>query len=124
MKKLWEVEHPYYCNQNNYFDNGCFEQCDSWASFVDENEDLDMNLVFRWDWELLIDKDGKPMPMNPDPYYRDGKLLIFYIGQRKGLFRSVEIAVCQADEPMIREWLLIRYEHLKKLWSPFNDQPS
>lgn len=23
MSHLWEVDHPYYCNLGNYFDNNC-----------------------------------------------------------------------------------------------------
>lgn len=54
---LWDIDHPYYCNEGNYFarDADCHCHCHykSWPEFVAEqgNADLDMNLVFRFDWE-------------------------------------------------------------------------
>lgn len=49
---LWEIDHPYYCNEGNYFSVGCGEHYNRWQDFIDEqgDNDLDMNLVFRFDW--------------------------------------------------------------------------
>lgn len=118
-KRLWEVDHPYYCNLGNYFSNDCGQRFRSWAEFEEssEDEDLDLNLVFRWDWQTRTDDNGDAAP-HPDDNYRADSLEIFYIGQRKGIYRFVEVEVCRADEPAVRAWLAKRYEHLKKLWEP------
>lgn len=117
---LWDVEHPYYCNQGNYFANDCGQRFGSWGDFAsaEGNADLDLNLVFRWDWEVRGDSDSKRDP-HPDDNYRADKLLLFYMGQRKGLYRYAVIEVCRADEPAVKAWLAVRWEHMKKLWGPF-----
>lgn len=125
MVKLWDVEHPYYCNEGNYFAVG--DQCHSvykrWQDFHEEqgDDDMDMNLVFRWDWKSPREDDDpdKPIAWAADESYRDSTLLIFFMGQRKGLYRWAEVDVCRADEPQVKEWLFSRYEHLLKLWDPF-----
>lgn len=118
-KNLWEFDHPYYCNQGNYFKNGCNSEFASWSDFLfDEGDaDLDMNLVFRWDWEIT-GEDGEPAKPSEDRHYKDGTLLLFYMGQRKGLFRYCKVSVCQNDEPSVRVWLQTRFDHMKKLWEP------
>lgn len=110
---LWDVEHPYYCNEGNYFANDCCQRFTRWCDFVESegDSDMDMNLVFRWDWEWSEHR-------NPDPYMRDGTLKVFFMGQRKGLFRSCVVDVCEADEPEVRKYLQPRLEHLMKLWAP------
>ena len=53
MPHLWEIKHPYYCNEGNYFAReSCCTEYGSWADFMEEggDSDFDMNLVFRWDW--------------------------------------------------------------------------
>jgi hypothetical protein len=123
--KLWEAEHSYYCSETNYFSNDCEEHFMSWSEFAAEYASvvLDWNLLFRWDWEVPSDDIGEPLPMNPDPYYRDCTLHLFWIGQRKGLFRSTTVSVCAADEPAVREWLRKPFEHLKALWAPLEESP-
>lgn len=37
------------------------------------------------------------------------------MGQRKGLFRWVTVEVCRADEQAVRDWLQVRWEHMKEL---------
>jgi hypothetical protein len=126
-KKLWETKHPYYCNEGNYFarSDECSSHYKTWQDFFDEqgDSDLDMNLVFRWDWSwpCTYDDDGKPHDvLHHDPNYRDGVLTLFIMGQRKGLFRWVTVEVCQNDEPTVREWLLPRWQRLIDLWSPIS----
>lgn len=131
-QRLWEVDHPYYCNQGNYFDNGCGEKYTTWADFYSEmgGSDPDMNLLFRWDWqECEYDGDehdddcdlGKNCPRRrcaSDHNYRGGELLLFWMGQRKGLFFYSVVQVCRADEPLVRAWLQGRLAHIMKLWAP------
>lgn len=121
---LWEVKHPYYCNEGNYFNNNCGQEFKSWAEFHDEEgeADFDMNLVFRWDWREGDDWGAKPF--TGDPNYRNGHLLIFWLGQRKGIYRYTKIEVCRSDEPAVRAWLQKRFEHVLKIWTPFAQVPQ
>jgi hypothetical protein len=118
---LWEVDHPYYCNEGNYYaSESVCDEYKSWASFAEtyKDADMDMNLVFRWDW-----REGKDWGLGPftgDVHYRNGRLLIFWMGQRKGLYRYSTVEVCRADEPSVRAFLLPRWEHLKTLWEPLS----
>lgn len=115
--KLWEVEHPYYCNEGNYSYNGAGTTYSSWSDFVDEwgDSDFDMNLMFRWDWREGYEEKSN---YNGDDYYRNGTLLIFWMGQRKGHYQWSEISVCRADEPEVRKLLIPRMKHLMSLWEP------
>lgn len=109
--KLSEVEHDYYCNDANYFGGQCLQEFSSWQSFLDEQGDADMdyNLLFRWDWR----------PAGEDWGLESDTLCLYYVGQRKGLFRIVHVSgVTKADEAEIRAWLSLRWEHLVRLWSP------
>lgn len=119
MKKLWEINHPYYCSESNYFapPGDCSMHYKSWNDFYEENGDADddYNLIFRFDWEKDEEVSDKY-----DDNYRDSILKIFYLGQRKGIYRWVTVEVCNADEPIIREWLKGKWEHMKKLWEPFS----
>ena len=116
---LWEVEHPYYCNEGNYFAN---ESCESYFKTIDGflsgnmNSDFDMNLVFRWDW--VEENDEGESDYNGDDYYRNGLLKIFWLGQRKGLYRWSIIEVCRADEEKVISFLMPRLEHLMNMWQP------
>lgn len=116
-RHLYEIEHPYYCNEGNYFSGSqsTIAEYKSWSEFLDEegDSDFDMNLLFRWDWE----EGGEDEPKyNGDPNYRNGRLKLFWMGQRKGLYRWSIVEVCRNDEPVILEYLKPRWEHMKTLW--------
>lgn len=117
-KRLWEIDHSYYCNEGNYYQNGCGQVYSSIDEFLSEYEtaDLDMNLVFRWDWREGHEEESN---YNGDDYYRNGTLLIFIMGQRKGKYWWCEVSVCRADEPKVINFLEPRFNHLRKLWEPF-----
>lgn len=75
-----------------------------------------MNLLFRWDWR---EGEGYELPpFNGDVNYRNGRLLFFWMGQRKGLYQWSEIEVCRADEAAVIEYLKPRLAHLLKMWAP------
>ena len=118
---LWEARHPYYCNEGNYYAReSCEAYYKTWASFVESegDDDMDLNLVFRFDWD---ENDGEGDPtFNGDVYYRNGKLKLFYMGQRKGLYRWAIVEVCRADEPAVIEFLRPRWEHMQTLWAPLS----
>ena len=115
MKHLWEVNHPYYCNLGNYYSNEPGAEFKSWADFLAEygDADFDYNLLFRFDW-----KEEEDRPHKGDDNYRNGRLEIFWMGQRKGLYNFSIIEVCRADEPAVIEFLKPRWEHMKRLWEP------
>lgn len=117
MPRLWEIDHPYYCNQGNYYSNeSVCQEYESWADFLVEegDSDLDMNLLFRWDWRKA-DPEEKEWG-NPED-----QLLLFWMGQRKGLYRYTLITVKDEDEPAVREWLAKRWAHLRRLWTGISD---
>ena len=122
MAHLWEIDHPYYCNEGNYYaSESVRSDYRSWADFAGENaaSDFDMNLVFRWDW--VEGEDEGLAPFNGDVYYRNGKLKIFWMGQCKGLYRYSVVDVCRADEPAVLDFLRPRWEHIKLLWQGVSD---
>lgn len=120
---LWEIDHPYYCNEGNYFSNETVARFKRWQDFESEmgDADLDYNMLFRWDWEAPhVDEDcEKPIEWRGDENYRDSILKLFFMGQRKGCYFCHIVDVCRADEPMVREYLAKRFDYLMKLWTPF-----
>lgn len=129
---LWEFDHPYYCSESNFFSSDCRTLFTSWQGFIREegDNDFDMNLVFRWDWEpkeFLEDDSVAGLRRYADLFSdRDHAwiLHVFWMGQRKGLFRVTEIDVCKADEPEVRAWLTLRAEHMRVIWEPLLAVPS
>ncbi|WP_424863080.1 hypothetical protein [Streptomyces sp. MMS24-I29] len=116
---LWEIDHPYYCTEGNYYKNGNHLTYDNWADFHAEWGDLnpDVNLVFRWDWQRADPADyayelehGEELP--PDT------LQVFWVLQRKAILRSTECFITEADEPAVRAWLTKRAAHMRLLWEP------
>jgi len=122
MKHLWEVDHPYYCSESNYFAaaSNTISDFKCWADFIAEwgDADEDYNLLFRWDWHEGPDWDKKEF--NGDVNYRNGEFLLFWMGQRKGLFHCSRVEVCRADEPAIHKFLKPKWEHMKALWEPLS----
>jgi hypothetical protein len=103
---LWEAKHAYYCNDANYYSRDTINKYPSWETFLEAEGDCDpdYNLLFRWDWS------------------RKEKILrLYWMGQRKGLFRSTMIMGMHADEEAsVREWLEKRWQHLASLWAPLS----
>ncbi len=116
---LWEAGHSYFCNEGSYEGSDNSERFASWeefaAEYIDDATDFDYNLLFRWDWHFLDDADTEP---GADPSYRTGILKLFWVAQRKGLYRYTLVSVCAADEPAVRAWLQRPFEHLLALWAP------
>lgn len=110
---LWEYEHPYYCEQGNYYKTGLHLNHASWQEFVDDTEyvtgDREANLLFRWDWH----RDG-------DEHY----IRLFFILQRKGLNCSHDVAVIDEDEAEIRAFLGECAEVMRATWEPLLSGPA
>lgn len=122
-KHLWEVKHPVYASQGNYFGRSdeCHDDYETWAEFATHVRDnLDVNFVWRWDWHEHPAEGTEGF--NPDPYYRNGKLEIFFMYQRKAMAHSAQIRVCRADEPAVRAWLQKRVDYLKTVWEPMFEE--
>lgn len=121
MKHLWEIDHPYYCTESNYFASGLDNReskFDSWADFIAEwgDADMDYNLLFRFDWIPPKEED-----IDEEEDEHEGHTLkIFWMGQRKGLYQWSNVQVTPEDEPAVREFLTERWQHLKKLWEPLS----
>lgn len=135
---LWEVDHPYYCSESNYYVGGIprpypngqprpvddsfvpFDhvEVESWDAFGWKDSDPDMNLLFRWDWQV---PDPDDLEDGEEPVE---KLLLFWMLQRKGRFMAMSMPVQREEEPAIREWLQGRFAHLLKLWEPFSCSPT
>ncbi|MEU1761143.1 hypothetical protein [Micromonospora sp. NPDC005652] len=124
MTRLWETSHPYYCNEGNYYarpDEGLHEEYDSWAEFYEAwgYSDEDMNLVFRWDWQVPDPNDYEPGEQIPSE-----RLAVFWVLQRKAILRSTECVVTRDDEPAIREWLTKRAKTVAAIWAPLLTEAS
>lgn len=111
-KHLWEIKHPYYCHDGNYFTGESVEtEYGSWTNFLEEegDSDFDMNLLFRWDWHEA-DPDEEKLGNST------AVLKLYWMGQRKGLYRYSTVHVTDADEPAVIEWLTNRWQHIRLLW--------
>ncbi|WP_157849397.1 hypothetical protein [Streptomyces violaceorubidus] len=106
-RHLWDYDHPYYCAESNYFQNGQHARWDSWQHFAEETlfvtGDRELNLLFRWDWQRSGNRHT---------------LLLFFVIQRKGLNCSHEIEVTEADEPAVRRFLEECGQTLRETWEP------
>ena len=114
--RLWEPEHPYYCNEGCYHANGYHHAYASWADFMEAtgNSDPDLNLLFRWDWKRALDE-------NEDPIDAPGSTLsVFFVAQRKGYTFSAEVVVTPEDEPTVRAWLVGRWQTMLAIWAPIS----
>lgn len=124
VRHLWEIDHPYYCNEGNYYASGTerhevHSSYESWADFIAEwgDSDPDMNLVFRWDWSKPDPDDYEP---DDDGVIRvpEDRLTVFWVLQRKAILRSTECVVTEANEPAVRAWLAERAKTITAIWEP------
>jgi hypothetical protein len=123
-EKLYDIEHPGYCSESNYYKDGTMSRFKCWADFLEEYKSFDngQTLLFRWDWHRPEDDDGQVKPFSHDQYYRESELWLHWIGQSKGAYFCSIVDVCVMDEPVIREFLSQRWSHLSSLWAPFNER--
>lgn len=105
MKKLFEVEQPYYCSESNFFatpnqNAELYIRFNSLDEYLAEAETLDgeLNLLFRWDWK------------------EDDHLLLHIFLQRKGYKITHDVKVTKDDEPKVRIFLKERSKDILKFW--------
>jgi hypothetical protein len=122
MPHLWEPEHPYYCADQNFTKNGCLEEFDSFERFQADGYtfdlDFDLNLLFRWDWQLETEPDSDVLTAAGEA--GKGTLKLCRMQQRRGHFFITHIAVGPEDEPAVLEYLQAAYAHLQRLWAPLS----
>lgn len=113
---LWEIGHPYYANESNFYQNGLAHQLDSWADFKAEWADMDndLNLVVRFDW--FTDDEDTPLEERCGD-----RLFVVWVLQRKGIYCTTTVAVKREEEPEIRAWLTTRWEKMRTIWEGVSD---
>jgi len=116
-RRLWEFGHPYYCANGNFFNAGQHELYESWREFAETGGcvlgDRDQSLLVRWDWHSWR--------RHPDPDLRGDspdELHLFFILQRKALWRSVSITVTDEDEAAVRQFLEECGKTMAAIWEP------
>ena len=115
---LWDADHPYYCAEGNFYQPGCHNLHESWASFYAEVKtwDADMNLLFRWDW-FPTPKDVEDLGLSEESA-RDTVLKTFWVGQRKASLWSEECPVTPDDEAEVRAFLEDHAKTIAAIWAP------
>jgi hypothetical protein len=113
QQHLWEIDHPYYCQEGNWYARDHHTHYTGWADFTGTtlyNYDRDQNLLFRWDWRKpgFHDWDGAET------------LLMFFMLQRKAIACSVELPVTEADEPAVQKFLEECAQTIRDLWAPLD----
>lgn len=136
---LWEIQHPYYCEEGNFFKNGLIQEFSSWEDFAQPTKGLsfndimiedkgnilydfddDYNTVWRWDWKKTDPSDyEEELKTGEIDELPSDVLLIFFMHQRKAKNSSVRILITDDDEPAVREWLTKKANYMKQLWEPF-----
>lgn len=123
---LWEYGHPYYASSGCYFVPGnrwdeVHSVWESWKDFYEAwgNNDPDLNLLYRWDWRRPDPDDYEfELEENPDFEMPGDTLRLYFMLQRKAKPFSHEVAVTEADEPAVREWLTERAKTIQAIWEP------
>lgn len=112
MTELWDVDHPYYAMEGNFYKRGEHFLAESWAEFWEnmKDSDHDLDLLYRWDWQT----SG----------HGGDELLLFFMGQRKARAWSYAVEVTRDDAPAIREWLTERAKTIAAIWAPIDLTPS
>ncbi|GGN38975.1 hypothetical protein FHR83_006820 [Actinoplanes campanulatus] len=94
--RLWEIEHPHYCETSRWCEHQGNPRFTSWADFTDSafyDGDRDQNLLIRWDWDTHDDYN------NPDSGEQVHDLLLFFVLQRKPIFTAAKVRVQPAGAP-------------------------
>lgn len=116
---LKPTNHSYYCSESNYYvggrENYGRNDYDSWETFkedwlFDGKLDDDYNHLFRFD---IIGSEENPGNFS---------LHLYFILQRKGIFRPVFIAhITEKDMPEIEAFLRDRWAYMEHQWKEFSN---
>jgi hypothetical protein len=114
---LWEVKHPYYMSEGSYCQSGQHDTYETFDEFLANWGDLDIdyNRVHRWDW-----REGADWEIESDESDDiQGRLMVYFIMQRKARTYSCEVAVRRSDEPRVIEFLRPHAANEVAIWAPF-----
>ena len=113
--KTLSVDHSYYCNEINYLvaPNATQPPWETMTDFLNEYEenDIDYNLIFRWDVKENHSEEDTPM----GTFYAE----VFVLQQRKGHFVPNRINSITEDE--VERFVALvekHWDYLKKIWAP------
>jgi hypothetical protein len=126
--ELKSTAHSYYCSESNYYVGNYhgenYGRCDydTWGEFkeawLDDNLwiDHDYNHCFRFD--INPHRDFETDDIIQEKY----SLKLYYILQRKGIFRPVFIKeISETDMPEIEQYLSDCWDYLKSQWEEFSN---
>lgn len=119
--ELKQTDHSYYCRGTNYYagsdKNHGRSQYETWADFKEEwfgmegdelGIDIDYNLCFRYD---ILQKCDNESPLN------SFELWLFFILQRKGIYRPVWIKKIEKEDiPELESFLKNQWDYMKNQW--------
>lgn len=128
MLEFKNTDHSYYCSENNYYvggsDNFGRAEYDNFNDFLeswtmaDGDIDDDYNHLFRFDIEDCLDKETE----EPNGSKR---LWLFFILQRKGIYRPVLIKeILPSDIEKLNVFLSKRWEYLKCQWIEISEEAT
>ena len=123
--RLWEVDHPYYCQEGTDVQgtrattHTRFLSWDDfkWNSYYVRGDSA-QNFLVRWDWHKSGFRVGGLDCRGPE------RLVLFFVLQRRALLCSVEVPVTEADEPVVREFLARCAKTMRATWEPVLDLPT
>ena len=107
------VEHPYYASDSNYYSNEASATWNTMSDFLDEfeDDDVDLNLVYRWDVHARYEDDDEPLGL----YQAE----VFIIKQRIGIYMPNIIKKFTEDEvERFVAYLKPHRKTLQALWEP------
>ena len=134
MKKLYEIDHPYYCEESGYYYRtpetgwGAEMQYNSIVDYYKEWKDcdLDLNMIFRWDWRHYTPEEYEQehyenisecdkSNLNSSGNY--SVVTIFYMLQRKGCKKIIKIyGAEEKHEKLLKKHLSKAWENMQQTW--------
>ena len=115
VAELAKIKHPYYCSSSNYYSNDAAAFFTTMTDFLNEHEDddIDMNLCFRFDVREREDDNGAPLGIY------DAE--VFILHQRNGIFRPCYIErFTDSEVQRFIEYAEKHFETLLAMWKPLS----
>lgn len=124
MLELKETNHSYYCSETNYYvkQSKNYGRCDydTWDEFKqvwlneDSSIDCDYNLCFRYDIKQKRDIEISEV-------VESYELWLFFVLQRKGIYRPVVIRnITKDDMVQLETFLNLQWKYIKNQWQEIN----
>lgn len=125
--KLEATDHSYYSSESNFYvgnrngENFGSYDAENWQQFKEDwlfddlTIDHDYNHCFRYDIEQDHDYE------TDEPVSGQFSLKLFFILQRKGIYRPVHVkSITEDDMPEIEEYLKSCWNYLQNQWKEFS----